>query len=118
MVASLVRKLPMDHLQDWVKWSTTRGEELHLGENEWPVFLLWLERARKTALKGRWYDDPESKPVSSRAPQSKPRTMELLNAQDSEYAKGEEVNAAYGGQTYQAAFDAEAWVRGSCPDCK
>ena len=44
--------------------------------------------------------------------------MELLNAQDGEYAEGEEVNAAYGGQSYQTAFDAEARVRGSCPDCK
>ena len=34
MVSSLVRKLLMDHCQDWVKWSTTRGEELHPGENE------------------------------------------------------------------------------------
>ena len=58
MVSSLVRKLPMDHRQDWVKWSSTRGEELHPVENEWPVFRLWLERARKTALKGRWYDEP------------------------------------------------------------
>ena len=61
MVSSLVMKLRIDHRQDWVKWSTTRGEELFPGENEWPAFLLWLAQARKTALKGRVYEDTDTK---------------------------------------------------------
>ena len=44
--------------------------------------------------------------------------MELLNTQDGEYADSGEVNAANGGQTYQEAYEAEARIRGVCPDCK
>ena len=98
MVSCLVMKLPIHHRQDWVKWSTTHGGELHPGENEWPVFLLWLERVRKTALKGRVYDDQDTRPLPTRAPQKKPRTMELINAQDGEYVESAEVNAAYRGR--------------------
>ena len=118
MVSSLVMKLPIDHHQDWVKWSTTGGEELFPGENEWPAFLLWLAWARKTALKGRVYEDTDTKRAPTRAPPAKPWTMELLNAQDGEYVDSWEVNAAYGGQTYQEAYEAEARIRGVCPDCK
>ena len=115
LVGSIIKKLPQEARRDWVDWSSSQEEEVIPGESEWPVFLKWLAKVRKAALRDRWYDDGETKPSSSAGEKTtaKARSLDYVNVGETE------VNLVGSkGDAYKKAFEAEARIRGPCPDCK
>ena len=139
LISVLVRKLPSELRREWVRWCSSLVPQPTPGEDEWPKFAEWVEAQRLTALKERWYDEPESNKVVKvtcrRCGSSnhklgecpKTGTTGLLNSVEDENEcleleeSVDEVNLGDGGGNRDQqgeAYQKAARRVGKCPDCR
>ena len=57
IVATLIDKLPRQYATDWWDHCADRAKDPVPGEDEWDVFLSWLEKKRRAAVKERGAED-------------------------------------------------------------